>query len=257
MSASSRPTSKTKPAAQKTSRRSTTDSAQDQTQGARIEFETIQDYDGYVTGAARYQDRDGLGEFAVNVSGTREAILKYAEQARILRLQIVPLERADRKAMAEQRRAATAYWRTVWQDRLKRLRKVVNESSPELLADPDKLWQTARDLERAETGRRPKLDWAYDQLIEIKSEGDLPKGEGYAFSLQIDPKLGPFEAHSYSLQNTGVWYLNQVQGSVWAGETRFSCWTGLAYVTYRGVTVAEYAGGNAYYSISVNGVFFA
>lgn len=221
--------------------------------GTPIVFDKIEPYEDHVIGFARYTDPQGFGEFDIRVSGSEAGIRSYAAEAHIVKLQIVPHRQLDGRAANEQRRTAADYWRTVWQQRMARLHKVVDEAGVEWLADPDRLWQKCRDVERAETGFHTLPNWDRDRLIRVEPTAGLVEGEAYWFDMVVDPGLDNFRSDYYSLWSPGFWWWPAVlSGSIAAAEQAvFSEGRTDSFLVVR-----ETAGGHAEYTIVVNGVYY-
>jgi len=222
-------------------------------EGTPIEFDEYKPHGDYVTGIARYSDPQGFGEFAIRVSGSEAAIHDYAAEARIINLQVIPLNQMDTRAASDQRHAAVEYWRSEWDQRLKTLKQFVDTADVELLADPDRLWQVFREVERAKADLRTRPIWGRDRLIQIEPIGGVVEGEAYWFTMTIDPSLNGFGADYYPLWSSGSWSWPSVQnGSVSADE--FAVYS--ERDTDRYVAVHETAGARAEYTITVNGVYY-
>lgn len=154
----------------------------------------------HATGIAEYSDPNGKGKFKIYVTGKREEIKLYAEQANILSMQIAPAENRDNKA-SEPRMAILKELFQRQQKKVERLNMLLPILSPEKLENiSQEQWQK---LKAEFTDKHEhKLDWEHDRLIEIEVlDPPLKPNERYDLSYTIDPKVATGRCDVYTLRH--------------------------------------------------------
>lgn len=154
----------------------------------------------HVTGIAEYSDPDGQGKYKIYVTGKREEIKLYAEQATILSMQIARADNHDDR-VSKPRITILRELLQRRQRQIKRLKMFLPILSSEKLENmADEEWQK---LKAEFTDKHEhKLDWEHDRLIEIEVlDPPLKPNELYDLSYTIDPTVVTESCDVYTLRH--------------------------------------------------------
>ena len=165
----------------------------------RIVYHGYEEKDGFVTGLAAYADPGGLGKFNLRVSGQRETVDGYAQDARIVKMQLTPIPPKTSDVFDEHRQSALASKKQWWYSQLDALKKIVqNTDDPAKLNDPDWLWHQGPGAKSDALSRAINLKQPGDCLIEIEASSLTKPSGPNLMSLYIDPMHIPFRGlHVY------------------------------------------------------------
>ncbi|MBI5032670.1 MAG: hypothetical protein HZB51_19275 [Chloroflexi bacterium] len=155
--------------------------------------------DGFVTGIAEYADPGGSGKFKLRVSGQRNTVDGYAQNARIVKMQLTPIPPKTSDVFGEHRQSALTSKKQWWYAQLDGLKKIVqNTNDPAKLNDPDWLWRQGPGAKNEALDRMINLKQPGDCLIEIEASPLTKPSGSNLMSLYIDPMHIPFRGlHVY------------------------------------------------------------
>lgn len=155
--------------------------------------------DGFVTGIADCTDPGGQGKCRLKVSGQRNTIDQYAQNARIAKMQVLPADSKTSELFKQYRQSALDSKRQWWYAQLDKLKGIVQSTNDlERLNDPDWLWRQGPGAKDAAVDRKLDLKQNTDCLIEIEPSPPQKGSDSSHLSIFIDPMHIPFRGlHVY------------------------------------------------------------
>jgi len=176
-------------------------------EGMPFRYDQIIDRGEYVTGIAIINSTNGTGRFRLEVSGPAEAVLAYAEEARILQLEMKPFdsEAAEQLERVHQEREKNhrEQWYAWIENTCQELHASVESSSDhDIEANLLELIVNLGDMAQRKLGANlesAEIDLTSDRLITLEPiEFEKDGAEYYHLRFVIDPSVAQGQSDYYA-----------------------------------------------------------
>jgi hypothetical protein len=156
--------------------------------GFPIHYDQIIEQDGYVTGIAHLSSPSGHGSFEIRVSGQRQNVKDYEQQARIIKLDVARIDSAQQVSDLALQKVLQGR-RQEWLGRLELVKIFIESANLDQLSDPEWICKQFQLPDKDSDCKSSEEDLSQDRLIEIRPSDVLDPNLTYLLSFTIHPDV--------------------------------------------------------------------